>query len=117
MTDRRARSRFGQAMPVPLQDKPKPDREIHERQLVSAAIARHVTGALRQPVDFLGVQVRRLWREHYRVNVLAGPDAASARIVASYFLVTDGAGKITASTPEIAIRSEPIAPVVGPCPH
>jgi hypothetical protein len=47
------------------------------------------------------VQVQRLWEEHYRVNVLVGADAASARVAHSYFLVIDGAGRVSACTPEL----------------
>jgi len=38
------------------------------------------------------VQVRRLWDDHYRVNVLIGEDAASAKIANSYFVEADGDG-------------------------
>jgi hypothetical protein len=46
--------------------------------------------------------VRRLWEDRYRVNVLVGPDAASAKIVNSYFLKSDSDGKIIASNPKLA---------------
>jgi hypothetical protein len=42
-----------------------------------------------------------LWEDHYRVNVLVGPDAASARVANSYFLVVDGDGAIVTSTPRL----------------
>jgi len=47
------------------------------------------------------VVVRRLWQDHYRVNVLVGSDLTSATIAHSYFLVADGDGKIVSSTPKI----------------
>ena len=47
------------------------------------------------------MQVRPLWENYYRVNVLVGNDLASARIANSYFLVADNDGNITASTPKI----------------
>jgi hypothetical protein len=45
--------------------------------------------------------VQRLWEDHYRVNVLVGVDAASAKVAHSYFLVADPNGTIIASTPKI----------------
>jgi len=60
-----------------------------------------VLGALGEPADFLGLQIRQLWEDHYRVNVLVGKDAASVRIAHSYFLVADGNGNIVASTPAL----------------
>jgi hypothetical protein len=47
------------------------------------------------------VQIRPLWGHCLRVNVLVGADAASAKVVHSYFLVTDGLGKVVGSTPKI----------------
>jgi hypothetical protein len=57
--------------------------------------------ALGQPNGLHRVQVRPLWEHHFRVNVLIGPDAVSAKIAHSYFLVTDGRGTVVASTPKI----------------
>ena len=37
----------------------------------------------------------------YRVNVLVGKDAGSARIASSFFLTADGEGNILASSPKI----------------
>jgi hypothetical protein len=50
------------------------------------------------------VQVRQLWEDHYRVNILVGVDAASAKVAHSYFLVADGNGNILASTPQLKKR-------------
>jgi hypothetical protein len=73
-------------------------RETSERLI--AAVLR----ALGRPDDLRSVQVRRLWGVHYRVNVLTGPDAGLASIAHSYFLTTDGAGKILDASPEIVRR-------------
>jgi hypothetical protein len=47
------------------------------------------------------VAVLPLWADHYRVNVLTGPDAATARIADSFFVVADGRGNIVRSVPKI----------------
>jgi hypothetical protein len=86
------------------QQGPKPPDEEQQGRQLSAALRRHVLRDLGEPGDLLRVQVQRLWEEHYRVNVLVGADAASARIAHSYFLVVDGAGHISACTPEITRR-------------
>jgi hypothetical protein len=71
------------------------------RQLDSL-IGRRVLDALCQPAGTCKLQVRRLWDEqHYRVNLLAGEDAVSTRIVGSYFLVVDGEGNILTATPSL----------------
>ena len=60
--------------------------------------------ALGQPSNLFKVQVKRLWDEHYRVNVLVGTDAASVLLAHSYFLVADSAGGIVSSVPRIERR-------------
>jgi hypothetical protein len=63
-----------------------------------------VIRTLGTPGDLHDVQVRQLWDDNYRVNILIGEDAASLRVAHSYFLVADGEGKILACTPEIRKR-------------
>ncbi|MBY0528066.1 MAG: hypothetical protein K2R98_32010 [Gemmataceae bacterium] len=70
-------------------------------QRLSDAIGKCVMRTLGHPNDLQRVQVRRLWDDRYRVNVVVGIDAASARIPHSFFLVVDGDGNIVASTPKI----------------
>jgi hypothetical protein len=88
-------------MPTEQQSKQPAEQEKQERQQLDAVIGKHVLHALGQPGNLHQVQVRRLWNEHYRVNVLVGVDAASARVANSYFLVIDADGAIVASTPRI----------------
>jgi hypothetical protein len=64
-------------------------------------IGEWVLQTLGEPAGLHGVQVRRLWEGHYRVNVLVGADAASAKVAHSYFLTADGDGDIVGSTPKI----------------
>jgi hypothetical protein len=87
---------------MPAQDKQGATQEKQESQRQSAALAKLVLDTLGQPADLHRVQVRRLWDNHYRINVLTGADAACAKIANSYFLVADEDGKILASTPKIA---------------
>jgi len=84
------------------QDDTKQKEEKRGRQEQDAAIGRHVMASLGQPADLHRVQVRRLWEDHYRVNVFIGADSTSARLVHSFFLVADSGGNILASTPKIA---------------
>ena len=60
-----------------------------------------VTGDVAHGED---VQVRRLWGDRYRVNVLVGDAAATARVAHSYFLAADGSGNIKSSDPAIGRR-------------
>ena len=74
------------------------------RQERKTVIGKHVMHTLGQPGHLHGVQVRHLWEDHYRVNILVGLDAASVKVAHSYFLVADGQGNILGSTPEITRR-------------
>ncbi len=73
----------------------------------AAVIGKQVLRALGRPGDLQRVQVRPLWEDHYRVNVLVGVDAGSAKVAHSYFLVADGDGNIIACTPRISRRYGP----------
>jgi len=86
-------------MPTELRDEPTANRWTADD--VDAAIRRHVLGALGRPADTHRVAVRRLWPDHYRVNVLVGADAMTTTIAHSYFVVADAAGAVTATTPAI----------------
>ena len=72
-----------------------------ERDRFAAVIRNRVMHTLGQPGDLHLVQVRHLWEDCYRVNVLVGADTASARVLHSYFLVVDLEGNIIESTPKI----------------
>jgi hypothetical protein len=64
-------------------------------------IRSHLMSALGSPGNLQRVQVRRLWENHYRVNVLIGADIASVKVAHSYFVEADDNGTIITSTPEI----------------
>jgi hypothetical protein len=88
-------------MPANEHDELQAGQEKRERQLLNAAIGNRVLHTLGRPASLHAVQVRRLWDDHYRVNVLVGVDAACMKVAHSYFLVADGDGNILASTPKI----------------
>jgi hypothetical protein len=77
------------------------DMEQHKRETLNALVGQQVIHSLGKPNGLHRVQVRRLWDDHYRVNVLIGEDPASAKIANSYFVEADGNGNIVESTPKI----------------
>ena len=77
------------------------DTEHDKRETQSALIGEQVIHTLGQPDGLHNVQVRWLWENQYRVNVLIGADAASARIANSYFVKADSDGNIVRSSPKI----------------
>jgi hypothetical protein len=87
--------------PAKQQDKQEKEQRKQERHLLNAVIGKKVMHTLGEPGDLRSVQVRQLWDDHYRVNVLVGPDAASVKVAHSYFLVADGQGNVVAATPSI----------------
>ena len=94
-------------MPAQKEVKRPADPEADERNRLNAAIGGHVLGALGKPGGLFGVQVRRLWGDRYRVNVLVGRDVASTTIAHSYFLVVDEAGNIETTSPAIRRQYDP----------
>src|SRR5688500_6192526 len=103
-------------MATPQHDEPKAVTEEQARQQMKLRIGGQVMNTLGQPGSLHGMQVRWLWKDHYRVNVLVGVDAASAKVAHSYFLVADKDGNIVASTPKITREYRPVAsvPMTGP---
>ena len=75
--------------------------EEKKRETRNDLIRDQVMHALGKPVDLLKVQVRLVWDDHYRVNILVGVDAGSVRVANSYFLVVDSDGSLIAATPKI----------------
>jgi hypothetical protein len=75
--------------------------EKHQREKLKTLIREQVMHTLGEPGNLLHVQVRSLWENFYRVNVLIGPDVVSGKVANSYFLSADVDGKIVQSTPKI----------------
>ena len=83
----------------------KQERERETCECRNTLIGEQVIHRLGQPDGLQRVQVRPLWQDHYRVNVLVGANAASALIAHSYFVEADADGNIIESTPKIAAPS------------
>jgi hypothetical protein len=66
------------------------------------AVRGSVMSELGSPPGPHRVQVRRVWGDRYRVNVLVGDDAASLKVAHSFFLHADGDGRVLESSPAIA---------------
>lgn len=81
-----------------------PEGEKTVRHQLHAIIGEQVLHALGQPIGLQKVQVRCLWDDRYRVNVLIGTDVVSAVVAHSYFLVADHEGNIIAANPKILKR-------------
>lgn len=88
-------------MPAKEQGKQQaePAKRTHEQR--SGFIAAQLLQTLGRPTALYRVEVRHLWEEHYRANVLVGADATSIRIAHSFFLAADDDGNILASVPDI----------------
>ena len=90
-------------MPNQLQiEQPKVEKlEKGERKALNKLIREQVIHALGTPIDLRDVQVRKVWKDHYRVNVLVGMNAGSVRLANSYFVVIDSDGSLISTTPKI----------------
>ncbi len=80
--------------------------ELQKHADCESRIGRHVMGTLDSRINLQAVQVRRLWEQHYRVNVFIGADLLSAKILHSYFVHADGDGNIIRSMPRIPGRAD-----------
>ena len=90
-------------MPNKLQcEQPKEEKlETDKRETLNDLIREQVIHALGTPADLRMVQVRKVWKDHYRVNVIVGVNAGSVRVANSYFLKIDGDGSLMDATPKI----------------
>jgi hypothetical protein len=88
-------------MATKQQEKQPTDSEKQERQQMTALIGKNVLSTLGQPGNLIRAQVRTLWGDYFRVNILVGPDLASVKIAHSYFLSADAEGNILSANPKI----------------
>jgi len=95
------------------QDKPHPKMEEDQARAFEAILREQVMHVLGEPDGLQKVQVRRLWKHHYRVNVLVGKDAACTRIADSFFVTASNDGNIIASCPKITKQYGSAEPVVS----
>ena len=75
--------------------------EKEKREILNTLIKDQVIHALGTPMDLRHVQVRKVWNDHYRVNVIVGVNAGSVRVANSYFLKIDSDGSLITATPKI----------------
>ena len=93
-------------LPMTQQRKQHDDMEQHKREVLNTLVGEQVVHSLGELNSLHKVQVCRLWKDHYRVNIFIGGDPLSARIASSYFVETDGNGNIVASRPRITKSCE-----------
>jgi hypothetical protein len=79
-------------------------QEERRRNQACAEIGKQVLRTLGEPDNLRQVQVHHLWEDHFRVNILVGVEAASAKVAHSYFLEADLNGQIREATPRITKR-------------
>ena len=82
-------------------EQPKDEVEPDKRRKLNNVIKEQVINALGKPIDLRDIQIRKVWDEHYRVNVIVGADASAVSIAHSYFLVIDSVGSVISATPNI----------------
>lgn len=78
------------------------DLERQHREELRSLIEQQVRQRLSEANGPQSVQVRRLWEDHYRVNVLIGTPATTTRVSDSFFVEADSDGRIVESNPAIA---------------
>jgi hypothetical protein len=78
------------------------DEADDTRPSPGAVIKARVLAALGLPPGLYRVSVLPVWAGHYRVNVLTGQDAASARIAHSFFVEAGDDGAIISASPPLA---------------
>ena len=87
---------------MPTTERAEQDQELekHKGDALNLLIGEQVIHSLGKPDVLHDVQVRRLWEDRYRVNVVIG-ETASPKIANSYFVKTDSGGTIVDSSPKI----------------
>ena len=80
------------------------DVERNRRQSLNVLVGKQVLDALGAPGDLWTIQVRPLWEGYYRVNVFVGAGTGAVRVAHSYFLIVDGDGNVTESSPTLTRR-------------
>lgn len=85
----------------PTGAEPQAEGEARDRLAPEAMVRRGVLAVLGKPPGLYEVAVRPLWGNHFRVNVLIGPDSTAVRIAHSFFVEAGTAGDIVSATPRI----------------
>lgn len=88
-------------MPTKQQEKEPADLPKQEAPSRNAIIGKRLLHALGRPNNFGRMQVRSLWGDYFRVNVLVDSDVASVRIAHSFFVLADADGNILSCNPKL----------------
>jgi hypothetical protein len=78
--------------------------EVATTERLAALIRQQVLQILGTPPGWHAVQVRPLWGDYFRVNVLTGENITCFTIDHSFFLLTDGEGGVIESSPPMVKR-------------
>jgi hypothetical protein len=89
------------ALPMSPQGEPDAASKKNATQLRQAAVRAGILKGLGLPAQLFRLDVLPLWGNHFRVNVVTGPDASAVQIPNSFFVTTDDSGNIVGSTPSI----------------
>jgi len=68
---------------------------------LASVVQRQIMQAIGEPLNFLQLKVRPLWKHHFRANLYVGLDRSEARISSSFFIVTDEDGIIVSAAPSL----------------
>jgi hypothetical protein len=77
------------------------EQKKQESAKVHAALGEQVIHILGQPQHLHSIQVRHLWEDHFRINVLIGANSSVTQIAHSYFVQMGEHGNILSSTPKL----------------
>ncbi len=91
----------GLTMATKQQEKEPADSQKQEAPPRNALIGKRILHSLGRPENFDRVQVRTLWGDYFRVNVLVDAQLASIKIAHSFFVSADADGNIVSCNPAL----------------
>lgn len=90
---------------IPMAHEGLPPEQVPDRVSTEQSIRLAVLVAIGRTPELHRVVVRPLWHNHFRVNVLVGPDVTSACIAHSYFVEVGAEGDILSTNPRLPSRT------------